>query len=141
MRPSLLPFTPWARAADYVEIIDWIERESLIDHVDAVQLSIRLLVPPGSPIASLEAMRPHLGPLEPETFSYRWTHPDPRMDRLQERVATIARAATVAGEDPHRTFGRIRDAVYEAVDQVPPTPFPPARTASAPPRLTEPWFC
>ena len=31
-------------------------------------------------------MRPYLGALEEGTFSYRWTHPDPRMDALQEAV-------------------------------------------------------
>ena len=48
LRPTFVPFTPWTTLDDYLELIDWIERARLIEHVDPVQLAMRLLVPPGS---------------------------------------------------------------------------------------------
>ena len=56
-----------------------------MDHVDPVQYGIRLLIPPGSLLLDLPEMRPYLGELVPGGFHYRWTHPDPRVDRLAER--------------------------------------------------------
>jgi len=55
----------------------------LIDSVDPVQLSIRLLVPPGSLLLELPEMREHLLGYDPEGFSHLWQHPDPVMDALQ----------------------------------------------------------
>jgi len=63
LRPTWVAFTPWTTLDDYQEMLDFVERETLIDHVDPVQYSIRLLVPPGSLLAASDAMRPHLGEL------------------------------------------------------------------------------
>src|SRR5207247_1856462 len=83
LRPSFVPFTPWATSDDYLELLEWIGLEGLIDHVDPIQLAIRLLIPPGSLLVSRSAIRPFLGPLDVGAFTFRWTHPDPRMDALQ----------------------------------------------------------
>jgi radical SAM superfamily enzyme YgiQ (UPF0313 family) len=144
MRPSFVAFTPWTRMEDYLELIEWVERDELIDHVDAVQFSIRLLIPPGSSLIELEAMRPHLGPLDAAGFSYSWKHPDPRLDRLQLEIAAIAERAARTGEDARRTFERIRGFAHETADTpagLRPTTMLPARRVAPPPRLTEPWFC
>lgn len=143
MRPSLVPFTPWSRLEDYLDLLEWVDREGLVQHVDPVQWSIRLLIPPGSLLADLEAMRPYLGPLEHARFSYGWTHPDPRMDRLHAEIATIVQDAARVAEDSRRTFERIRDAASLRAGKTAPWtgPIPSVRAASRPPRLTEPWFC
>ena len=47
-RPTWVPFTPWTTRDDYLEILDFVEEHGLIDNIDPVQYSIRLLVPPGS---------------------------------------------------------------------------------------------
>ena len=52
-------------------------------------------------------MSPHLGTLEQETLTYRWTHPDPRMDQLQERWRTRSSQAATRGEDAMVTFDRV----------------------------------
>jgi hypothetical protein len=141
LRPSLVAFTPWTGVDDYVEVIDWVDREHLVGQVDAVQYSIRLLVPPGSALVQLEAFRPHLGELAPDRFSYLWQHPDPAMDRLHEEVSAIVREATRSNEDVAQTFDRVRDAAYAAARRPAPTRTLPARESAPPPRLTEPWFC
>ena len=143
LRPTWVAFTPWTRLEDYRELLDFIEAEELIDRVDPVQYSLRLLVPPGSLLLQSPAMGPHLGALEQETFSYRWTHPDPRMDRLQEAVAAAVTAAAERGEDAAATFDRVR-ALADEVAEEPPHPSVAARLDPGrprPPRLTEPWFC
>jgi radical SAM superfamily enzyme YgiQ (UPF0313 family) len=142
LRPTWVAFTPWTTLDDYREILDFIAREDLVDAVDPVQLGIRLLVPPGSLLVETEAMRPYLGELVPGDFYYRWTHPDPRMERLGEDVGTVVAAAAQADEASWVTFDRVARLADEAAG----TPARPSVGAPAPdrrraPRLTEPWFC
>ncbi|HSN26330.1 MAG TPA: CUAEP/CCAEP-tail radical SAM protein, partial [Kofleriaceae bacterium] len=88
LRPTFLPFTPWTTLEQIAELVDFIEREDLIDCVDPVQLSIRLLVPPGSLLLGPET-RDAFGELDPVALSHTWTHADPRVDRLQQDIARI----------------------------------------------------
>lgn len=140
-RPTWVAFTPWTTAADYLDLLDFVAREDLIDQVDPVQFTLRLLIPPGSLLLEREVLRPHLGALDPAAFSFRWTHPDPRMDRLQREAAALAEAAAGASEDPGVTFHRLRCLAHETFGL--PLPPDPALSAerSRPPRLTEAWFC
>jgi hypothetical protein len=142
LRPTWVAFTPWTSLADYRDILDFVDAEGLVDHVDPVQYTIRLLVPPGSLLADSPAMRPHLRELVEADFCYRWTHPDPRMDALEAHVAALVAEATERGEDPALTFHRLR-AVAAAAAGVPPGPPPPVPDPKRPraPRLSEPWFC
>jgi radical SAM superfamily enzyme YgiQ (UPF0313 family) len=142
LRPTWVPFTPWTSLADYREILDFVAREGLVDHVDPVQYSIRLLVPPGSLLAAHPAMQPYLGELVEADFCYRWAHPDPRMEALQDRVARLVAEAAEGGEDAAVTFQRVR-ALADAAAGEPARPLapPPAPDRPRPPRLTEPWFC
>ncbi|MGH7277740.1 MAG: CUAEP/CCAEP-tail radical SAM (seleno)protein, partial [Candidatus Rokuibacteriota bacterium] len=99
LRPTWVPFTPWTMLGDYRDMLDFIAGERLIDAVDPVQYSIRLLVPPGSLLLASDAMRPYLGGLVAEDFYHRWTHPDPRMERLADEVAALVARDTEAEED------------------------------------------
>jgi len=127
LRPTFVPFTPWATQGDYLDLLDFIVAERLIDHVDPVQLSIRLLVPPGSLLLARPQLQPFLGDLDPAGFTYRWRHPDPRMDELQREVsALVARGARFGGIWSLATGRPFREP-------------PPERPIPA--RLTEPWFC
>jgi radical SAM superfamily enzyme YgiQ (UPF0313 family) len=143
LRPTWVAFTPWTTLEDYRELLDFVEARGLIDYVDPVQYSLRLLVPPGSLLLGEDALRPHLGPLEPETLTYRWTHPDQRMDGLQAAVAETVGRAAEAAEDPARTFDRVRALADRAAGR-PGRPAPADRLRpdrARPPRITEPWFC
>jgi radical SAM superfamily enzyme YgiQ (UPF0313 family) len=142
LRPTWVAFTPWTTLEDYWTMLDFVEREALVDHVDPVQYSIRLLVPPGSLLLDSPAMRPYLDELVEADFYYRWTHPDPRMEALQTAVAARVAQAAERGEDAAVTFDRIRALADQAAGR-------PARrraerpdpARARPPRLTEPWFC
>jgi radical SAM superfamily enzyme YgiQ (UPF0313 family) len=143
LRPSFVSFTPWTTIDDYIAVLEFIEAEGLIDHVDPVQYSIRLLVPPGSLLLSRPGAAEWLGPFVEEQFSYQWAHPDPRMDELHRQVSLLVEHAARRNEDASATFYRICDLAYRARGD---EPFLKKAAAVSPirlrpPRLTEAWFC
>jgi len=143
LRPTWVAFTPWTTLGDYRDMLDFVEDEGLIDQVDPVQYSLRLLIPPGSLLLESPALQPFLGPLVEGAFYYRWTHPDARMDMLQETVTAVVAEAVESGEDAAVTFDRVRRLADGAAEVVP-RPAVAARLTPGrrrPPRLTEPWFC
>ncbi len=144
LRPSFVPFTPWETLDSYLYILDSVEDKGLIDHIDPVQYTIRLLVPPGSSLIAQSSMQSYLGPLDQESFTYRWTHPDPRMDELHKAVTVAVESASQIGEDAFVTFHRVCNLAYTAIGREEPSvalpmDFEPNR--KRPPRLTEDWFC
>ena len=143
LRPTWVAFTPWTTLADFVEMLDWVAAHDLVDHVDPVQYSLRLLVPPGSLLAEHESMRPYLGALVAADFSYPWRHPDPRMEALQAGVAALIADSAPRAEDPAVTFDRVRALAARAAGTPAPEPLAPrlAPDRRRPARLTEPWFC
>lgn len=141
LRPSLLPFTPWTTLDDYLELIQFVEEQDLIENVDPVHLSIRLLVPPGSALLDQPETADWIGPLDEASFTYSWTHTDPRVDELQRTVAKLAETAADQEWDAFTTFEAIRAAAYTASGQAPPVGAVRRRSRKAPPRLTESWFC
>jgi radical SAM superfamily enzyme YgiQ (UPF0313 family) len=143
LRPTWLAFTPWTTLDDYDEMLEFIATEDLIDRVDPVQYSLRLLVPPGSLLLGSPALRPFLGSLPAEAFNHPWTHPDPRMDALQAEVAAVVAADAAARADAAATFDRVHG-LADAARGRPGRPPVAARLRPdrpRPPRLTESWFC
>ncbi len=139
-RPTWVAFTPWTTLGDYLDMLAFIEAHGLIDHVDPVQYTIRLLVPPGSYLLRRPEMTAHLGPLDQASFSYTWTHPDPRMDRLQKQIAALVEKDVHAGTDPAQTFYRVWSLAAGRDPTAAPAPAVAADRSRAP-RLSEPWFC
>ncbi|HKS39331.1 MAG TPA: CUAEP/CCAEP-tail radical SAM protein [Blastocatellia bacterium] len=143
LRPSFVSFTPWTTIDDFIEVLDFVRSHNLIDHVDPVQYSIRLLVPPGSLLVSRPGTEAWLGPLAQESFSYNWSHTDPRMDELHKQVVRIVEQAARRNEDSGFTFQRICDAAHRARGDEEMIRYAPdiAPMKLRPPRLTEAWFC
>ena len=142
-RPTFVSFTPWGTLDDYIDMLEFVETEGLIDNVDPVQYSIRLLIPPGSLILSQPDSSRWLGSLVQESFSYEWKHPDPNMDELHRRVSALVEEAASNNEDTRRTFYDILQLAYElrggAKEKRLAQYANPLRLR--PPRLTEAWFC
>jgi radical SAM superfamily enzyme YgiQ (UPF0313 family) len=136
LRPTWVPFTPWTTSGDFAELLRFIHERDLAEQVDPVQLSLRLLIPPSSALLEIEI--PGLGPLREETLSYGWTHPDPKMDRLQREIRVVVER--LAARPAHQVFDAIWAAASEALGIEAPPPAQPSRRAK-PPRLTESWFC
>ncbi|HEV8192175.1 MAG TPA: CUAEP/CCAEP-tail radical SAM protein, partial [Ktedonobacterales bacterium] len=145
MRPTFVAFTPWTSAADYLDVLDFIAEHELVENVDPVQYTIRLLVPPGSALLEEAASSSWLGELDEAAFGYRWSHPDPRMDRLQREVAALVER-TVALEQPvEETFAQVY-ALTEAMLGIHGCAREKAFSSSRPKRrpvarLSESWFC
>jgi radical SAM superfamily enzyme YgiQ (UPF0313 family) len=139
LRPSFVPFTPWATMADYADLLNFVGSQSLIYHVDPVQYAIRLLIPPGSLILEESRGSDWLGPLIEDSFSYSWTHPDLRMDALQRQVSDLVELSAAAGEDAAETFDKICNLTMALTGEV--IPKPRRSEITRPPRLTESWFC
>lgn len=138
VQPTWVPFTPWTTRDDYLALLAWIRGRDLVAHVPAVQLSIRLLVPPHSALLAHPDAAGWCGPLDAANFTYQWTHPDPGMDALQQAVA---RYTAQADDDPLTAFQAIEALAYaQAGRPAPPWPSP-AGLKPPPPRLTEDWFC
>ena len=139
VQPTLVAFTPWTTLNDYLATLEWIRTRSLIQHVSAVQLSIRLLIPPNSALLKQPDTATWLGPLDAANFTYCWEHSDPRMDQLQAQIAQIAESA--GNDDPYGAFAKIERAAYSLAGIEPPTWERPTIPDLPPPRLTEDWFC
>jgi pyruvate-formate lyase-activating enzyme len=140
VRPTFVTFTPWTTLDDVRALVEFIAARGLVDHVDPVQLAIRLLVPPGSLL--LAAHPGCFGALDPGALTHVWSHPDPRMDALQRALAERAERAARCEQDPGVTFATMRALVHEAAG----TPCSVAMMAAdlvrrRVPRVTEPWFC
>ncbi|MEE8396659.1 MAG: CUAEP/CCAEP-tail radical SAM protein [bacterium] len=143
LRPSLMPFTPWSSLTDYLDLLGFVFGEGLVNHLEPVQWSVRLLVPPGSALLDTPQFAPFQGPLDDTLLTHLWSHPDPRMDRLQLEVAALAEEAATLDETAERTFAKIAGVAFAAAGQPERLELflaagPPQPSA---PRLSEPWFC
>jgi radical SAM superfamily enzyme YgiQ (UPF0313 family) len=141
MRPTFVAFTPWTTLEDARELVDLIAREGLEAAVDPIQLAIRLLVPPGSLL--IEPMRASglLGELDADALTFRWVHPDARLDALQLALAERVEVDTEAGVATDDTHRAVRQLTWAVTAEDPPQLTAPPRPRRRVPRLSEPWFC
>ena len=129
LRPTLLPYIPWAALEDLPALFDFALEHDLVDCIDPVQYTLRLLLPPGSLL--LEDAGAWLRDFDADAFTWRWEHEDPRVDALWRESAAAAHAG--AGLDELRALAR-------RASRRPDTPRA-SRPKRSVPRLTEPWFC
>ncbi|HSN16406.1 MAG TPA: CUAEP/CCAEP-tail radical SAM protein [Anaeromyxobacteraceae bacterium] len=139
LRPTLVPFTPWETLEGYVDLLETFAARGWLPDVDPVQLTLRLLVPPGSllegaPDVAFEG-------LDERALTWRWRHPDPRMDALQREVAAAAAEGEHRRELPHETQDRILALAAVAAGRALGPAVPTPHSGRRGPRLTEHWFC
>ena len=125
IRPSWLPFTPWATLDDVRAILEFVADHGLVGNVDPVQYTIRLLVPEGS---LLLGHLDGLGPWDATRLSYPWTSP---LDPLQARFAARVEAAN---DTP---IAEVYDALRVDAGLAPLGLIDVVES----PHLDEPWFC
>jgi radical SAM superfamily enzyme YgiQ (UPF0313 family) len=136
--PTFVAFHPWLTLADYCDLLDTIEALDLVDHVSPIQLAIRLLVPDGSRLLTLEAMRERIHAFDSATLTHRWSHPDPGVDALHQEVSALVGAKLSANR--RVVFDAISDLAH-ARAAVPRPASRPKRDRSTVPYLNEPWYC
>src|SRR5438270_1207065 len=143
LRPSLMPFSPWETLDSYIALLNFFEGRHLIEHVDPVHFSIRLLIPPGSALLNAVEDKAWLGELDAAAYTYRWQHPDPRMDNLQHEIAALVEHAQRIQADPIETFFHIKSLALAASgqDTCVLCDIQGYGTKKVLPHLSESWFC
>ena len=137
--PTFVAFHPWLTLASYCDVLDTIDALDLVEHLSPIQLAIRLLVPHGSRLLELPEMRAQLGAFDAETLTYRWNHPDPRVDQLQRDVMALVGNRLTADRRP--LFDTVRALAHERAAVPYPPDTRPARARATVPYLDEPWYC
>jgi radical SAM superfamily enzyme YgiQ (UPF0313 family) len=131
VRPTWLPFTPWTTLADVRSLLRFVAEHDLVEHVDPVQYTIRLLIPRGSLVLGLSDLA--VGPYDDDLGAHPWRNPDPAVDRLHAEIADVVERRLAEGAPTVD--------VYRAVCGAAGFEPPDVGAARAVPRLTEPWFC
>ena len=143
LSPTFIPFLPWTSREGYLDLLRLLAGLGLVDYVAPVQLAIRLLVPEGSRLLAVPEMRQHLGPFDAAALSYRWSHLDPHMDVLHDRVHRAVEAGEAAGSSRRETFAEVWRMAHEACGLNAPE-LETSVPSDAPihvPCLSEPWYC
>jgi radical SAM superfamily enzyme YgiQ (UPF0313 family) len=133
MVPTFVAFTPWTTREGYLELLRAVRDLDLTGSVAPIQLAIRLLIPAGSKLLELDDLS--TGPFDPAALSYRWTHPDPAMDRLCSDLMQLIRVEEKKGASRTEVFGKIWERAFGELPD-----FHLASRATIP-YLTEPWYC
>ena len=145
LAPTFVAFTPWITLQGYAELLDSISDIGLVENVAPVQLAIRLLIPAGSRLLALPEVRSLVGEFDRTALSYRWQHPDSRVDHLQREVERRVHVLLAGSHDRQTIFEQVRRLTRQFIagtvdpSQLPPIPVIPSRATV--PYLTEPWYC
>ena len=140
LHPTFVPFTQWTTFESYLDLLQTLYAENLVENVAPVQLGIRLLIPEGSRMLELEEVRSKVGAFDAESLFYPWKHADSRVDVLSETVQAIAADADRKKESRAATFERIWTAAHAAAGIAAPA-LMQGRPGAPVPFLSEPWYC
>lgn len=144
LQPTFVPFTPWATLDSYLDLLDVLRENDLVENVAPIQLAIRLLIPAGSRLLELAEIRDCVAPFDARALIYPWTHADPRVDSLCEELQSIVHASEKLGRSRSRTFALIEQAARRAAglrDSALEGTQPVLASRATIPYLTEPWYC
>ncbi len=137
LTPTFVAFTPWTTAAGYLDLLAAIAELDLVRSVAPVQLAIRLLIPPGSRLLELQAIRERVGPLDQAALVYPWSSLDPTVDELHGEVQRLVQQ----GENKPREelFRELWALAHNRAQRsAPPLPM---IGAGAQAEMSEPWYC
>ncbi len=143
LNPTFVAFMPWTFLPDYIDLLTVIATQGLIEHVAPIQLAMRLLIPDGSKLLDLPEMGLSLREFDADALSYRWEHPDVRMDGLCTEALQLVQSGETEGAGRYEIFERLWHAAHKAAQiPAPLVPAPVAPPARGPvPYLDEPWYC
>lgn len=142
LQPTFLPFTPWTTLEDYLDLLDVLRQNELVENVAPIQLAIRLLIPAGSRLLELDDIRAHVDPFDQAAMVFPWKHADKRVDDLCEEVQRVVHVSEKMNRTRTQTFALIDRVARRAAglkDVERQQPILPSRATI--PYLTEPWYC
>jgi radical SAM superfamily enzyme YgiQ (UPF0313 family) len=138
LSPTFVAFTPWTTLDGYCGQLREIERLGLVAAISPIQYAIRLLIPQGSRMLELEAVRARVGRFDPTSLTHIWQHADHRVDALQQQLEELVGSRLNAPRDG--VFARVWDVAHAAAGVRPPAREPLLARAAVP-YLNEPWYC
>jgi radical SAM superfamily enzyme YgiQ (UPF0313 family) len=134
--PTFVAFTPWTSLEGYRDLLDTVEALGLVEHVAPVQWGLRLLITQGSRLLELDEVRALVTGFDQHTLTYRWSHTDSRVERLQADIMRLV------GVNTSRSRGELLTQIRGLLDAAAgPAPRPAAIQRAAVPYLDEPWYC
>lgn len=140
--PTFVTFTPWLTLSGFREMLQLIAELDLVSAVAPVQWAIRLLIPKGSRLLELPEVRSIIKGFDVSALSYRWNHPDPKVDVLQQDVERLVREEIKKGSGRAKVFEKIWQLANAGTPEQNAMPFvTPRPDRCTIPYLTEPWFC
>jgi radical SAM superfamily enzyme YgiQ (UPF0313 family) len=134
LSPTFIAFTPWTTPASYRDFLRTLHRLDLVDCVNPVQLTLRLLITKDSPLLGLEDIRRVSGAFDGSTLAHPWEHVDPAVDALaRAAMRVIARAGGASRRAIFREICALAEIeMPRELDRLP---------RAAIPYLNEPWYC
>jgi radical SAM superfamily enzyme YgiQ (UPF0313 family) len=142
LQPTFVPFTPWTTLESYVDLLDCLRKNDLIESVAPIQLAIRLLIPAGSRLLKLSDIRALAEPFDERAMVHPWKHSDSRVDALCDELQRIIHSGEKMNQTRARIFQRIEAAARRAAGLGEcPRQHPDLVSRAAIPYLTEPWYC
>jgi hypothetical protein len=150
--PTFVPFTPWTTFSGYLDLLDVLSAQGLMENVPPIQLAIRLLIPAGSRLLELPEVSTLIGAFDSSALVFPWAHVDSRLDALAREISQIVQRGDGLKLSRTEIFSHIRRAaqvssgelasVTEGVRNGVPVKMNSAAAKSAPvPYLDEPWYC
>jgi radical SAM superfamily enzyme YgiQ (UPF0313 family) len=144
LHPTFVPFTPWTTLDGYLDLLEVLRENNLVENVAPIQLAIRLLIPAGSRLLGLDEIRDGAAPFDEAAMVYPWKHADSRVDSLCQEVQSIVHSSEKIGRSRPRTFTLIEQAARRATglsEAALERQQPILASRAAIPYLTEPWYC
>ena len=141
LHPTFVPFSPWTTMDSYLDLLQVLQAEALIENVAPIQLGIRLLIPEGSRLLELEEVQRIVGTFDAQSLVYPWEHADPHLDTLSETVQALAAEGDRRKESRSAVFQRIWKAAHDLAGLETPIIQLSQPLGAAVPFLSEPWYC
>jgi radical SAM superfamily enzyme YgiQ (UPF0313 family) len=144
LQPTFVPFSPWTTPRSYLDLLQVLADQDLIENVAPIQLAIRLLIPAGSRLLELPEIRDGVEPFDAAALVYPWKHSDPRVDALAAQVSRIVEREEKLRCNRAEIFAQIWHAaalVCGDAPQIPDALCTPQIARPAIPHMNEPWYC
>ncbi len=144
LQPTFVPFSPWTTPRSYLDLLQVLAEQDLIENVAPIQLAIRLLIPAGSRLLDLAEICDGVEPFDASALVYPWKHFDPRVDALAAGVSQIVEREEKLRRSRAEIFTQIWNAaarVCENAPQIPDVLRAPQAPRAAIPHMNEPWYC
>src|ERR1700733_4162067 len=144
LQPTFVPFSPWTTPRSYLDLLQVLAEQDLVENVAPIQLAIRLLIPAGSRLLDLAEVRDNVEPFDAAALVYPWNHSDPRVDALAAEVSAIVEREEKLRRNRAEIFTQIWNTAARFCDDAPQIPDAlryPNIARSAIPHMNEPWYC